>query len=474
MRLVVGALFALVLLAPLASAAPGGADISTMRTLELRDALVAFHPDALFSAGPEWGGGSLSCGLLRITRFVSERAQGGNLEVPLGRAEASFTLTNATAHFDRVEDNAWLGVYPQEAIRVSTLAPAALLTIQGGHGEVVGNAPSTPEETPTPDRPSYSYGAPGQTLVSASHATIEASGPLMIKLSGSLIEISADENRTSLDTRTNASRLLTHERVWALLECSDGKLASAEPVSFTSLSRSVDVIETRLIEAHAHRGVVAIGAKEHDVRGHLYVRGDLSGQAVPLTENARALARIRLSGEIAATSISVGGTGKDTWWIWGAALVSGTALGAGGLALRRRRNPLTLEQQIQLAADSAELGHFTAAAEWIDQALQHAPAHPRLLADKAFYLAQAGDIAAALTTYRSAIDAGSIEARLLRARLLAEVGAEEDIIANALIEAVTAEPAFALEIDDEDSFVSVRARPDVRAALRAARRKLDS
>lgn len=472
MRLVARVLVAAMLIMPIAGATPGVAEVLAQGTVTVTDAVATTSPIAMFSpSGGGWQGATLRCDTLHVVRFERTYASAQGVETPIRDRQWSYTLTNVTAFVRDAERDAWTGIYPAPGLAMGWHDPSPV-TVSAALDGVVGNAPSTAETDVTPDEPSFGWTVKGASVLSNSSVSFALDGPLMLKVRGIAFDIRAAENESTLDTRTPIMPAPTSVRRWAFLECAEGSLETCAPVHVLVASRSLQLAQMSRLATVATRALVTAGeGAPLTTAGTFYVQGQLKGTLDAVAQGASASTRISLTGDI--TSSSVAPAGQANLSVLSASLLlAGLAVVVGGgtlVAVRRHRTPPTLEGFLDQAASHAEAGDYASAVAWTDRALALSPQDPRLLAEKGYYLGEIGEVAAALRCFRAAAAAGSADAPLMLARLACRLdGGDLDEAAQVICAALEGAPSRAPDIEADPGLARLRARPEVRRALRQA------
>lgn len=478
-RLATLAALCLLIGAPVTIAAEGVAQVYARGTIEALAAEFTSSPIAAFSADAAgWPDAVLTCDALQIVRFSTNYTKAGRIEFVTGREVATYTLTDVHATIRDARPVSWIGIYPSQDLTLAMSAPATI-SLKATDGATIGNAPSTPESEPVPDRPSFGWATPGPVLATNATAPVKLAGTMTLKLSAMLLELEAAENTSSLDTRAPASTTPTQTtRRWAFLECDKGTISTVAPVMLITSTHRLHLESAGRLSMQAAGGSLAFGDAARPIdESPIYLEGRLVSEVSAASSNAETLTLLSVTGDIAATSIALP-AGRAAVFSPLTLILLPLTLGAGAIAayvtLRRKPDTISLEQCIDLARGSADDRKYATAVEWMDRALKFAPGHPHLLCDKAHYLAEMGEVDAALTHFREAIarsDNG--EPHILCARLLAQTRGDIEEITALAIAGIEKSPILVLEIEDDPEFESVARRSDFVEAVRRAHRSIE-
>lgn len=481
-RLAVPAL--LVLLLPSASAASGTLALEAEGELRLTSVTeIGLQVAAGFtSAGDSLATMRLDCPDLKLTTYELRTLSTGQLDVTSGNSHQPYRRTHATLEISQALADGWMGLYPAEPAPSLTLTEVDHLTLHPASRSVLGNAPSTPEAAPRPERASFAtaVGAPHFVFNHSGGALFE--GVLRLKLSGVVLDVRSDEGVESFDLRSSPpSPPAAPERVrrWAYLECAEGRLSLGAGDDLQVAATAAVIEGARALSTYAQEATLElVGSEGSALDQAITIEGDLSGELAPALRSGAVVTSGRLSGEVTAASIAipVASPVASVLSMWPLALAVGAVLGGGAATYalwKRGGTRLSVDQLVDLANQSAELGHYGAALEWLDQALARVPNHPRILADRAFFLSQLGDTAGAIAGYEAAAAASQDgEAHLMLARLLVELG-DPDAAADAVCSALGRSPQMVFEVLDDPTLDRLAGAPPVARAIERALRESD-
>lgn len=421
------------------------------------------------------------CATLTVTRYETRAVRTANLEFVTASSNATYRVHDATLRIARTDSVAWLGIYSPP--RSLTASASGTLALDAVAETVIGNGPTTPERTPNYGYGGFSLAFDGGWLLADAHDIDRIDGDMMSKISGARIEIHARENTSLLDTIAPAPTATERVRRWATLACggdeaSMGGMGAGQVV--LAHWRAQDV---RGFEAPLARGLVSHGASEDPIEERaLVVTGlfDLDLDALSPehgpTVGLSFLGDAR-SASFASAPVSAIAGRNAPWLLLGIALALGAGAGAAGvIAIRRRAGAptMSLDELIDLANQAGAEGRFELGLTWVERALALAPEHPRLLADRGYFLSQVGRTDEAIVAYRAAAKRGKDgEAEILLARLLCNFSDSPPEARDAVGAALRKEPLLLLDVEDDPKLAWTLDARENAQAVRDARRALD-
>jgi hypothetical protein len=235
---------------------------------------------------------------------------------------------------------------------------------------------------------------------------------------------------------------------------------------------SVDLVEP---SGQLHGGSDVYGAATGATQALL--SGDFSAHIVPSADSTPRLA-MTLSGDMDATTLQAAHvsalperTATLTFALGAATVVAAGAVGYGiHRKVRSRYDELDPDELSSLANLAAEGGRFAEALHWTDAALRQAPGSARLHEDRAFFLAETGEVDLAIEAY---FRAGELAKRgdpyLAAAVLMFDTGRASSEVLPVLARALERSPS--LWRDVEERFEALRGFPELRAMVIQARRR---
>ncbi|MEA3199490.1 MAG: hypothetical protein QOE90_918 [Thermoplasmata archaeon] len=251
----------------------------------------------------------------------------------------TFDLHNATVTLDAAPpgDSAWIGIYPDARAHLAfTLTDASTVTAAGP--ERIGRG-----GTVTPDAdPYYQRDLDGPHLDATGPGALAYAGPAVVKITGGIVRIHANENDTTWQTQPyDQDPALTHQGTEAHL------VLTFDTGSFT-LATSAPLV-VALASAHAtwtgtaYAGPIPLDASGATLTSAL-IAGSPAAYLIPDTPGAATL-----------TQIATGAPALAPWAITGAlALLLALTLGALARARRDRlRDSWIVAQAAYAARDDA-------------------------------------------------------------------------------------------------------------------------
>lgn len=405
-----------------------------------------------------------------VHRFDFTTVEAGNVQLVADDSRATYSLTGVSARLAGSKAPAWIGSYSRQPA-TAHIADVSFLRLQGATDASLGPA-MPPEREPDPRLQSYGR-AYSRPIVSV-HADgdVVLTGSFAIKLSGIDLRVEARENTSTLTTSMNTEGTQARHQ-WAFLELEDARVHLRSSSAIELVGTYADALWSGEASVQDPEGQFHEGARGYsDLPPQLLLAGDITADLRPLATGGLGVA---LGGELTATNAGArialpAGAERALAWPLGALLLVAVAVGSYAIASRRGRSAprLTPEGWVGLADDAAARREFGLAAEYVERALAAAPKHPRLLVDRAFYLAEAGEFDAAVDAYAQAARAGEDgQAEFLLTRLYLSIG-DERRAAGWFVEALAKEPSFALEAADDPLLDALRSDASVQAALSRA------
>lgn len=474
-----------VLAFPQASAASVGGEIVIEGALSLPNgASLISHPVAIFAEDAmsiESIGARASAirVLLFEDSYISADLVGPRTSLVIGTNRPTWTATNATISIERSRPG-WFGIHPDAATLTSS--DQAPLRIEAAPRASLGNGDAIPDEN-DPSRRYYLAEVDEPTLLTAATAwTYEGAGAL--KAMGPRVTITSRQNTTTIETGdmpdpNNPGRSIQR---WVVIEARDLVIEGRAPVQLAASQADADW--SGEITLRAARGTLMGPLTSYTAEGAITkLDGDLAAALSPAQGGTRLA--LAISGDLRSTTMSTrivapipeGSDGRLGFLI----LVGAVLAGAGAYARvhhKRRQRARTRAPPTLAADDYSRLGEIAAdgeryaeALEWVRHARALSPTSRRLALDEAFYTSMTGDAAAALRILQDPLLSTDPDACLFRSRLLMDRG-EHDEAAQATIDALELAPVVLLDIETDPQYAGLLARPDVKRAVRAARRKL--
>jgi len=478
------AVLLLVLLVPTGSAASVAGTL-TVRHADADEALFTAHPQAAYVGGFQglrsW---TFTASTVDVDWFDKANQRVGSLIVtPPNQPmqERSYEVHDVRGSLRDLAPwpDGWMGVYdapgtslhPLEAGNVSW-SPLAQT--------IVGMDSVTPEAAPQPDANYFALRVLGPTLAYEVGGRVRLDGDLVVKLQGLNLSLQARENLSFVDTgRTgDAGPLGQYHDSWATLTMRNASLTLDTRVPLAAASTQVLLAQCGAVGADATGGQLQVGDQQGVTDGPTRLVGRLAGSLTATKDDAgQTDAVLRIEGDAAVAGVRYAPASPEgsPFPATAALLVGGTVLAAGAAAwgVRRfaRRPGLTVEQCMDLSERAIEQGAWGLALDWNTQALAMVPRHPRLLADRGTILESSGRVDEALDAYRRAAEAGDDgEGEILLARLLLRFDSSSDEAQGAIVAALRKSPEMVFEIEEEDEYRELRAKPRVQQAVRDARR----
>lgn len=310
---------------------------------------------------------------------------------------------------------------------------------------------------------------------------IEGNGS--VRLSGLDLDIESRENRSRLDTGVfrDDAPVGNKRVVWATLTFMDGAvavdgLANAQAQALAADLRWSGAARLRGAEGDLHgegrdwlaaaRDETLDGAFQATLApGERGIRADLAGDL----DGGTLVAMTRAPAPAAQAAEAL------PWLLLGLGVLVGGAATYGVARARAhaRHRDATPEDLLDLALQALEAGDHERALAWVRRARRLAPASERLMLEEAAILDASGDAEGALKAYR-AIAEGTRDAEACwhLARGLARAGAHPDDVAPWVAESLARDPILVFEVEEDEALAEVATRPDVKAAVTAARASL--
>lgn len=386
----------------------------------------------------------------------------------------TWVVRDAAVTLDDGPQAGWIGFHPNTGIlRELTSEPTSLTLTQDG----IGNGQAGPGDS-QPSDPYYLVVPNGLELRRTDQRwSFDGSGS--VKILGPRITIEGRENTTAFqtgETRDPSKPGQTTLR-WIVIEFSQGTIAfngSATDV----LSKRIDASWNGVARFEDANGSLVAGVRTYAASGEpTTIDGTFSGTMT--AEDGPERISIDLTGELRSSTmvarISVPSPAATTGW-WSLVLVVGLAAAtAGAYRFGQGRRSLTPtigpDEYAQLADLAADTEDFEQAAMWIELARVQCPGSKRLALDHAYCLSRTGRRADAIRLLMNPLLAEDSDASSLLTNLYVKEGRKDDA-AHALIRALELSPMVLFDIETDEDLSALAARPDVKQAIRRARRDI--
>lgn len=382
--------------------------------------------------------------------------------------EERYDVTNATFTLLAAPEHGWLGVYPEAA---SVTFETTRLVGESRTSAAYGNGATTPEAAPDPRVRAFSVEAGGEHLLLEAEGRLVVTGDFAVKFQGPDVLVVAAENTTQIKTRQMSPRLGAgiSESSWAFLRARDARLEIVATEPIVAPARVAESAWSGTFRIAAQSGAIGTPDATYVPEGRtITLKGDFAGRFSPSVDQTR----VRLDGEMLATTLARANAPADAARGEPSLLLLGVAVAAAGaatFAVARRKGPrLSADEYARRAAEAAQAEDYDAALGWTRKARELAPKSARLATDEGFFMEQLGETGRALAAYERAMELSQDGEPERLAFLLASRLALEDDAARWLVQAIEKSPAIAGAIEPA-LLAPLARRAEVAAALARAK-----
>jgi hypothetical protein len=448
---------------------------------------VAFSPGTQFALTPlalyvnrtdQVTGFELRAPTLHVIEFKQTTVSVAHLNPVLQKSSAAYDVHDAVVTLPGSRPG-WFGAY-LEGAPTARGTGAALVVAQ--EASSFGNDPTDPGTSVNPNIPTYERVVPTTHLEVAGMDQLAIDGPLSLKLRGPTLHIAARENTTTIETGTQPSATGapdTTDETWVTLEADQATLSLRTTAPYELPVAALAAMNASRVDLRDAQGTFATTSAvfENDSASDVWLAGMLRADLTAVTSVQGSRVDSVVQGALTQTSLrSTLHVVKPLGVAW---IAAGALVGAVGLTLvgayqwRKRGREVPLDQCVELADVAASQGRYHDALDWTRKALAHAPDHPRLLLNEAFFLQETGDFAGALDAFeRASARTKDGEADFLAAALLETVIGDRPAAVARIARALERTPTLVFELEVDPRFRGLQDVPEVQAAMRAAEARL--
>lgn len=401
--------------------------------------------------------------------------------------ETRYELDDVQISFASVAPG-WLGGYfgPHGSAVLSTSTSAEMWA---NTSTLIGNS-RIPRQGTQPNILDYGVMESGPHLLLNTTGVFSYEGAGGIKLVGPTLVVHGEESGGPADLTVptgddfvRGAATQNERQRWAYISFdqaswsleTNGKILAASRAASSRWDGDAQMIDpTGEIDVGSSRYTPAVGD------GSAMVTGRFTGALAPVAQGSDTRVSATLEGDLTRTSLlqsqtivpRLGWAPSLGWLVVLGACVAGAS--AAGVVVQRRRaariEPFSVDELASFANVAAECERFGEALQWIESAIKLAPTSSRLQEDRAFFLAELGEVDEALRAYGQAAALSTTgDALLGAARLALDHDRPRATVLEYLDSALERSPGLVAELDD--GFGPLKHEPAYRRMVARARRR---